>query len=111
MLPSEYIQEGWRQGAEARDIDGNPCEPNDGNARSWCSTAAISLWPDEPQALEILVEMAFLLTDDDRILDQETAEHLIAEWNDAPERTKEAVVATLQEIEGGVGVTAAAMAL
>ena len=70
-------------------------------------SAGRSLWPDAPQALEMLVEMAFLLTDDNWILDQETAEYLIAEWNDAPERTKEEVIATLQEVEEGVGVSAA----
>lgn len=104
MLPSERIRLGWCQDAEARDAQGVPCEPDDARARSWCATAAIALWPDEPEALETLVEMAFLVMDEDWILDRQTSEHVVSQWNDAPERTLEEVAAALQGVERAVGV-------
>ena len=107
MLPSEYIRMGWCQDTEARDAHGVPCEPTDSNARSWCSTAAASLWPDEAEALHILVEMAFRVMDDDYILDKVVSEAIVEQWNDAPERTMAEIIAVMQETEQEAGVRAA----
>ena len=107
MLPSEYIRIGWCQDTEARDAYGAPCEPTDSNTRSWCPTAAVSLWPDEPEALHILVEMAFRIMDDDYILDKESSEAIVSQWNDAPERTMAEVIAVMQDAEQEAGVRAA----
>ena len=104
MLPSERVRLGWCQNAEARDAHRIPCGSDSARARSWCSTAAIALWPHEAEALEILTEMAFLVMDEDWILDRNTSEHIVSEWNDAPERTLEEVVEVMQQVEMEVGV-------
>ena len=107
MLPSERVRLGWCQDAEARDAHGVPCDPDSARARSWCSTAAIALWPHEVEALEILTEMAFLVMDEDWILDRNTSEHVVSEWNDAPKRTLEEVVAVIEDAECEAGVRSA----
>lgn len=107
MLPSERVRLGWCRDAEARDAHGVPCDPDDACARSWCSTAAIALWPHEVEALEILTEMAFLVMDEDWILDRNTSEHVVSEWNDAPQRTLEEVVGVMEDAEREVGLRSA----
>ncbi len=104
MLPSEYIQMGWCQNTEARDAYGVPCEPTDSDARSWCSTAANSLWPDEPEAQHILVEMVFRVMDEEYILDVDSSEGIVSQWNDALERTIDEVIAVMLYAEQEAGI-------
>src|SRR5581483_5089205 len=85
----------WTQYAEARDADGQPVDPWEGDAMSWSLLGALVagyqrllLAEGERAALEELVRVSVLLSE---IIDCES----LPGWNDAAERTQADVLAAL----------------
>jgi len=93
MRAHELVAYGWCQGADARDQRDGPVPPWSEEARSWsllgALVAAVDL-PAEPGAVTLgplrraLAALAELIE-----------EPLLASWNDAPGRTQEEVLRTL----------------
>jgi hypothetical protein len=73
------IERGWCQIDQARDALGRDCDPHDPKAVCWCVYGAFNAVDAPNEALKPL-QLA-------------TGEILLANWNDAPERTQAEVLA------------------
>lgn len=86
------VMRGWTQGALARAKDGLKCQPEDSTAAEWCAIGAIRRAVDE-----LNVRPArWWIGNACRAL-RVTINNDVAEWNDAPERTRDEVVNALLE--------------
>lgn len=95
MKPSEYIEKGWCQGCFAIDSEGKHVLPDNPSAVAWCligatarSVADGTLSSEE----EVEIYRAIFMSGISRCQG-------FIEWNDAPGRTKEEVLALLKEVE------------
>jgi len=98
----DLIQRGWTQYADARAADNSIAHPCDGDAVSWSPLGAlvaavehVSAREGEHAALGQLARTCTLLAD---ILDTDSLE----QWNDAPERARDDVVAALDQATADV---------
>lgn len=87
MKPSDYIERGWCQGHYALTNDNVPCSATSDEAKQWCILGACNA------AKLTSKELCIFFT-----LFTQTVGNSIAEWNDAPERTKEEVVTLLRSL-------------
>jgi hypothetical protein len=91
----ELVQRSWTQVADARSRDGAPVEPWSGEAASWSLLGALVAVVDhlhaelgEVEALRALAAACVLLA-------ATVHTDSLAEWNDAPDRTREQVLDVL----------------
>jgi len=102
MKPSEYIKKGWCQNSFAALADGTATHTRDPKASAWCAVAAImvSVMFTRPHAEWVGKSFAEVQNS----IINSLCEHLKLtalsplQWNDAPERTQEEVVAALEAI-------------
>ena len=78
------VERGWCQRASARNASGIPCEWDEPAACQWCSTGAM---------LHVVSMFVWEHAGALNFLRQAIGQHSIVGWNDAPERTKEEVLA------------------
>lgn len=92
MLPSEYVERGWCQGALAKDADGSRVGPTDPDACQWCAMGAIRAG-----------HLTGSITEEQHVrifnIINSVCDGLLGTWNDAPFRTQAEVVAMLREVE------------
>jgi hypothetical protein len=98
---SRLIERGWTQHADARDADESIVHPCDGRAVSWSLLGAlvaavehVACSDGEHAAIGQLARTCTLLAD---IVDSDSLE----QWNDARERTRDDVVAVLEQAATG----------
>lgn len=112
MLPSEYVQMGWWQGAMAIDEDGNALEYGENKtAVAWCLGGAVEaayftsptfdLRSFYDTVENVLREGGGLPLEPDR---PDGHTRPASRWNDMAERTQEEVVAVLEAAERRVGL-------
>jgi hypothetical protein len=89
------IEQGWSQGADARDATGCPTEPWSEDACAWsllgalvCSLEQEAADSGEAHAIQALAEACLLLADQLEVASLE-------EWNDDPARTHDEVTQLL----------------
>jgi hypothetical protein len=99
----QLIERGWTQYADARRADGSIVHPCDGGAVSWSLLGAlvvavegVAVSEGEHAAIGELARTCVLLAE---IVDSDSLE----EWNDAGERTREDVLAALEQAATEVG--------
>ncbi len=95
MLPSEYIRQGWCQGAMARDVHGEDVPDHSPNAVSYCVIGAIRQWGRVIDGTYVGYLSRLM-----KITQQED----IPGWNDAKGRDKEDVIASLEMVEEELGL-------
>jgi hypothetical protein len=83
------IAKGWTQGHYARMASGYPCHENSQRAVSWCLVGAVC------RAGEIYLRQALDAVEYLREIIGDPDLPLIGNWNDAPGRTQEEVLALL----------------
>ena len=98
MLPSEFVEKGWTQGAFARDKDGKSVLSRDPTAVSWCMAGAV-----------IASQGCDGLTEHERwqlnaVLGRNLGFTLRLMYNDTPGRTQKEVVNVLREAEYHAGL-------
>lgn len=98
MKPSEYIRQGWCQGAVARNATGVPCQPTHRDATAWCLYGAINkTYPeDTEQRTRIMDRIRHILRAQRFIHVDDPAS--LALWNDHPKRTQQEVIQLLQQV-------------
>ena len=98
----ETIKQGWTQGANARDLDGNVVPPNDDSACRWCLMGAVyrsdgyassSFDADAYVKLKTSLSVFSLLG---RLLG-DGENYLLSGWNDDVRRTREDVLVLLNK--------------
>ena len=98
--PSDYVQQGWAQGARARDVEGAICDPESLRAIAWSALGAVDASRmrregalngiDPSTYMQVVYAIRQAIP---------TGDFIIEEWNDSPRRTKEEVLAILLEME------------
>lgn len=89
MKAWQLIEQGWTQGVLARDELGHKVWPTNPDANCWCLLGSMAKC--YPQG--------FTLDDPHDKIRARINSTNIANWNDAPERTKSEVVAVLKELD------------
>lgn len=79
---AELVGRGWCQQASATDVQGFPVMVTDPRAVRWCADGAILATGASGHAWSVLM----------RVLG---SRYTVTEWNDAPERTQQEVIAAL----------------
>lgn len=95
-LPSEYLRQGWCQGAHARGESKRPVKPRSPLAVQWCIEGA---------ALQVFG--SFEALDFKKFLNHVVNITIRTDpwaWSDAPERTQTEVVAVAEEAERRMGL-------
>lgn len=77
-----YVEQGWTQGEDARDEAGDPTPPEGSRAVCWCMSGAC-----------IRADPGSMGTAVNTPIRDAIGEYWYVKWNDAPERTKEEVLA------------------
>ena len=92
-LPSDYLKQGWCQDRYARNKNGDDVEVGNQDACLWCLYGAIYLSVGQGTlSVEELFHLQVWLNN----------HRYSSEWQDAPERTQEEVVAVMLEAEATV---------
>jgi hypothetical protein len=92
----DLVARSWSRGADARDAGGVPVEPWDESAASWSllgSLVAVLERRARSSGEMPLEQLAAALS----ALANQIHSDSLAEWNDAPNRTQDAVVAVLEQ--------------
>ena len=79
------IRKGWVQGKQASDAQGGEVGWNDPSAVRWCLAASVDF--DYQSELRLLRTLR---------LPDHSPTHTLVAWNEAPERTREQVIALLE---------------
>ena len=97
MRPSDFIKQGWCQGASAKDLLGIVCPPSNPHATQWCTIGAIqAAYPEDEDKRAVTAErLRHTLRSDDPA---RTTSMSLAIWNDIPHRTQAEVITALQAI-------------
>ena len=84
----DRIERGWSQGADAKDVNGQPVSPAGGDACAWSVVASFALADTNGIPLDRVprAQRAFVAVTDPQSLE---------EWNDDPTRTKRLVLDAL----------------
>lgn len=91
------IEQGWCQGAKARDLEGEPIRPQGHAACSWSIIGALDARIMAPFSRDATRASNVLYS-----LTKEVDPVSLSAWNDAPERTKEEVIALPQRVRMNV---------
>ena len=92
-LPSDYLAQGWCQGAYARNAAGKSARADAFEARAWCLYGAqFCTWLGNNIIIREAVALHNWLS----------LHGYTSEWNDAPSRTQAEVVAVMLEAEAAV---------
>ena len=106
---ARLVDQGWVQGAGARNDDGEPCTPYDPAASAWSAEGAI--WAALPDAIgnADMISIGAALVDvaadslDQYIEDRgDSSSLLLNRYNDAPDRTAHEVAGFLEAVADGI---------
>ncbi len=93
MLPSQIIEQGWTQNANARDVYGQEVEWNSDEACKRCANAAIA-YAFKDNSDNLTLEMNYIIK-----LSSKINTYSVVSWNDYTGRTKEQVLQLMQQVE------------
>lgn len=86
-MASDYVKDGWAQGAAARDKNGLPVHPSFPGATCWCLIGALEVAYNDRKAVSAAMNKLYSLLGDCNI----------AAWNDNNARNQQEVVNILQQ--------------
>ena len=89
MLPSQIIEQGWTQNANARNVYGVEVDIDSDEAHQRCARSAVALSFKDDINLCINYEIKL----------ESKIKISIISWNDNPGQTKEKIIQTMKEIE------------
>lgn len=92
-LPSHYVRFGWTQGVCARNSEGEEVDVDSPEACCWCILGAVGIAADKNESINQQAFTSYFMKKWGGI----------SVWNDNPNRTKEEVVALLEEAERALG--------
>lgn len=98
MTAAELVKYGWAKGVNARNAEGDAIDYNSPKAVAWCLLGALAFAYEDLQAFLIArAKVGAVLNN--RGIPNTTFNDIpdIASWNDATCRTKEEVIAVLEE--------------